>query len=241
MIGQAVMKQSGKFPCEAAIIRFLALTGARRGEALALQWSDINGNCAALRDSKTGPKAIWLAAPVRDMLQELRLTASGPYVFGVGSQATKCHRVEHVWRVALRSAGLCGIRLHDLRHGFASVGVSNGEDLRTIAGLLGHADFSTTLNYAHLAAAPVEAAAQRVSETLARALRSKRPTTSERQPARPYGLSENGWTRHVNAYRRQPLRLVEFCVLRQLDPSAFHKALLRLNDRRRRALKATAK
>lgn len=174
-IGQAVIKQSGTFPREAALIRFLALTGARRGEALALRWRDINGTCAVLPDSKTGPKTLWLAAPVRTMLQELQQSGGGPYVFGTNGQPANRHRIDYVWRTARRLAGTSGIRLHDLRHGFASAGVSSGEDLRTIAGLLGHADFATTLGYAHLADAPVAAAAQRVSATLARALESNPP------------------------------------------------------------------
>ena len=72
-------------------------------------------------------------------------------------------------------AGLPGLRLHDLRHNYASVAVTTGEQLRTVAGLLGHAEVATTMGYAHLAQGPIKAAAGRVSNHLATAITPAEP------------------------------------------------------------------
>ncbi|MEO1459776.1 MAG: site-specific integrase, partial [Pseudomonadota bacterium] len=147
---------------------FLALTGARRGEALGLDWDMIDGPRAVLPDSKTGPRTIWLGAPARALLATLPRTSS-PRVFP-GQNARTAKTLTTVWHRVRARAGLAGVRLHDLRHGFAATGVGQGEAARTIQGLLGHADLDTTLGYARLAEAPVAAAASRVGKRLSTAL-----------------------------------------------------------------------
>jgi integrase len=157
-------------PVEAACIRFLMLTGARRGEALSLEWSMVQSDRATLPDSKTGPKCLWFATPVRQILAGLDRVKGTPYVFvrpcGRGIHSS----LDRVWRAVRRQGGLAGLRLHDLRHSYASVAVSNGEELRTVAALLGHSQMVTTLGYAHLADRPVMAAARRIDDHLAAAL-----------------------------------------------------------------------
>ena len=161
-------------PIEVAAIRFLMLTGARQSEALALEWTMIHGSRAALPDSKTGPKTIWLCAPVRRLLAALAEISASPRVFAMPHGQTIRSSLQRCRREVRALSGLDGVRLHDLRHSYASVAVSTGEDLKTVAGLLGHAELETTKGYAHLAIAPIQAAAGRVSGHLAAALT---PTT----------------------------------------------------------------
>ena len=163
------------------VFGFSLLTGARRGEALALEWPMIEGDRAILPDSKTGPKCLWLATPVRRLLAALVRIEGSQLVFarpcgrGLGSS------LERVWHGVREGAGLDGLRLHDLRHNYASVAVNIGEELRTVAGLLGHSQMTTTRGYAHLADRRVMAAAWRVDEHLAASLEP--PETVE--PIRP--------------------------------------------------------
>ncbi len=168
-------------PVEVALIRFVMLTGARRGEALTLEWTMIQGSQAVLPDSKTGPKTLWLCAPVRRLLSGLAKEAMSLRVFVMPDGRNMGGALDRVWTEARRLAGLEGLRLHDLRHSYASVAVSTGEDLKTVAGLLGHAELETTKGYAHLAIAPIQAAAGRIAHHLADAIRPNVPV----EPIRP--------------------------------------------------------
>lgn len=80
---------------------------------------------------------------------------------------------QQVWRVVRVAAGLPGLRLHDLRHSFASVGLARGDALPIIGAILGHADVKTTSRYAHLADDPVRNAADQISETISTAIKGK--------------------------------------------------------------------
>ena len=187
-------------PIEVACIRFLMLTGARRGEALNLEWSMIQTDRATLPDSKTGPKCLWFATPVRQLLAGLDRVKGSPFVFVRPCGRGIASSLDRVWRGVRKAARLDGVRLHDLRHSYASVAVSNGEELRTVAALLGHSQMVTTLGYAHLADRPVMAAARRVDDHLAAAL-----TPSEAvEPIRP-----KSWERKQRRSRKQrPSRAV---------------------------------
>ena len=162
-------------PVEVACIRFLMLTGARRGEALKLEWSMVQRDRATLPDSKTGPKCLWFAMAVRKILAGLDRVKGSSLVFvrsggrGIGSS------LDRVWCAVRRQAGLDGLRLHDLRHSYASVAVGSGEELRTVAVLLGHSQMVTTMGYAHLVEQPVMAAARRIDGHLSEALTPSDP------------------------------------------------------------------
>ena len=121
-----------------------------------------------LPDSKTGPRTFWLASPTRAILDALPRRDGCALVFA--SDKGKPVSLVQPWEVIRTKAGLRRLRLHDLRHNHAAVAVGNGEGLRIVAGLLGHADIETTFGYAHLAEGAVFEAAQRVSRTLADAL-----------------------------------------------------------------------
>jgi integrase len=95
--------------------------------------------------------------------------------------------VEKLWRVLRTAAGFPHLRLHDLRHSFASAGLAGGDTLPVIGALLGHADVKTTARYAHLAEDPVRLAANRISGAIAAAMASQvntvAPLLSMRKPA----------------------------------------------------------
>ena len=156
----------------AQIIRFLALTGARRGEAIGARWEYLHGDQMVLPDSKTGPKSIWLPAAVLALLGRVKRHPDNPWIFSKKGRTAFTQELSLAWYDIRSAAGLHGLRLHDLRHGYAAAAVSQGHDLKTVGRLLGHTDFATTLGYAHLSQRHVAEAAQRVSGRLGAALLS---------------------------------------------------------------------
>lgn len=226
---------------EAALIRFLAYTGARLGEVIALTWDQLHPHRAVLRDSKTGPKTLWLPAQALELLQTLpRNAPNAPVFLPQLTRGTVRNRVRMVWQRVLALAYLGRLRIHDLRHSFASVGASLGIDLRVLAGLLGHADYSSTLCYAHLARAPVGRAAERVSRRLALALRPKEPLTPHLTVAKQSSqLLGKAMRLHVRDYRSKPADYRDFCRERGIDIAAFLSALQ--IDRQRRQVLSRAR
>lgn len=162
-----------------SVIRLLALTGARKGEIEGLRWAEVDAVNACLRlgDSKTGQKIVPLGAAALALLQGLPKSNASPFVFparpqGPGPHPEPAHFVgtPKVWKAVTAAAELFGVRLHDLRHTFASLGVGGGHSLPMIGKILGHADVKTTAQYAHLADDPVRAAVDRIADTAAAAL-----------------------------------------------------------------------
>ncbi len=159
-------------PMEAAAIRLLAFTGARRGEILNLTHGevDLENRVLKLKDSKTGKKPVKLNAPSIAILAGLpRLAGCNLVVWGSGGRPLG--GIHQTWTAVRKAAGLVDIRLHDLRHSFASVLVSGGASLPLIGALLGHANPSTTARYAHLYDDPVTQAAERAGEAIASAMK----------------------------------------------------------------------
>lgn len=222
------------YPTEVALIRFLAYTGSRFGEALVLTWEQLHAKRAVLRDSKTGPKTLWLSVEAEAVLDAMPRGAPSAWVFAPDLARSTCRcRVRRVWKRALRLASLGSVRLHDLRHSFASVGASIGLDLRILGGLLGHADYSSTMCYAHLGRVPVAGAAERVSRRLANALRPAKPVTPIPPTAKPSSLqADRTLHEHVHDYRQHPVDFRIFCAARGLDEHVFVSALR--DDRTRR-------
>lgn len=164
--------------CDA--VRILLLTGARRSEILSLEWGRIMGARAVLEDSKTGPRTIWLNAPARSILDARKAEATGPYVFPAARIDGPMKVLDRAWALIRKEARLGTLRVHDLRHHFASVAVSNGIDLRLVGQLLGHHDIDSTLGYAHLATGALMRSATRVSGRIDRCLRGQGSDNSAR-------------------------------------------------------------
>lgn len=149
-------------------IRLLRLTGARLGEILHLKWEYINWEKGTLDlpDSKTGKKTIYLNEPARDILSEIVRLPDNPYVCCGLVPRARIVDLQKPWRRIRAKAGLDDVRIHDLRHTFASVAVSNGLSLPMIGALLGHSQPTTTARYAHLASDPLIEAAEMIGRRI---------------------------------------------------------------------------
>lgn len=159
-------------PSTITAVRLLILTGCRREEILALKWEHVDLENACLRppDSKTGAKVVFLNQPALELLAQTPRLEGNPYVCPGHKAGGHLVGLPKAWTRILKRAGLEGVRLHDLRHSFASVGAAAGLGLPIIGALLGHTQAATTQRYAHLGADPIRAANEEVGRRLAEAL-----------------------------------------------------------------------
>jgi integrase len=167
--------QQSKNPYPATAIKLLLLTGCRRGEIVNLRWGhvDFERECLRLPDSKTGAKVVYLNAPARVLLQELpRMAGNSRVIPGVKAESASA-AIDKVWSRVRKAAELKDLRLHDLRHSFASIGAAGGLSLPIIGALLGHKHAMTTARYAHLSADPLRAANDMVGARIAAAMNLK--------------------------------------------------------------------
>jgi integrase len=173
-IGEALSKleEEGVNAAAIAAIRLLMLTGGRRGEIIGLcwKWIDFERCCLRLPDSKTGAKIVPLGDPAIELLRALPVIAGCPFVFPASRGDGHIVGLPSVWEKLIELTELQGLRLHDLRHSFASVAVSSGESLYVVGKILGHRQARTTEIYAHLADDPVRAAADRAARKIQEAL-----------------------------------------------------------------------
>jgi integrase len=163
---------AGKLETEYMIAAFklLILTGCRLGEIQTMKWSYIQGNALMLPDSKTGKKKVYLGQAALDVLTEIKRKDDNEYVICGKLEGAYITDFQKPWRRIRSYAGIEDVRIHDLRHSFASGAVSMGESLPMIGKLLGHDHVQTTARYAHLADAPMHEAADRVSDAIAKTL-----------------------------------------------------------------------
>jgi integrase len=169
----------------AAAVRLLMLTGCRKSEILSLRWEwvDFERSCLRLPDSKTGAKVVPLAASAMGLLSEF--LRKSPYVLPAARGAGHYTGLQKDWeRVRLR-AGLPGLRLHDLRHSFASFAVADGNTLFMVGKVLGHKQARTTEVYAHLADDPLRAVADRTAARIAAAMKGSEGEDGKVVPVYP--------------------------------------------------------
>jgi integrase len=159
-----------------AAVRLLLFTGARLSEILTLRWSavDLAAGTARLSESKTGPKTIYFSAPALEVLAQLPREAGNPFVICGDRAGSHLVNLQKPWRAIRGEAGLDDVRLHDLRHTFASVGAAGGASLPMIGALLGHSQPQTTDRYAHLASDPLRAASDAIARRIAASLEDVR-------------------------------------------------------------------
>ena len=163
-LGQVLSAHEKRHRHQVAVIRLLVLTGCRKGEILNLQWSFYRDGHLHLPDSKTGPKIIFLSTPARQILDNLPQGRSKWVFPGPGHGKPLSH--VSLWLQVRKQAGLDSVRLHDLRHSYASTAIGHGVDFRTVGALLGHEDSNTTLKYVHLCDDAVLASAQMVGDAI---------------------------------------------------------------------------
>ena len=155
---------------QADIIRLLLLTGCRKNEIVTMRWQDIDGDTLSLADAKSGPRRVVLNAPARAILERQPRTGSA-YVFpSPFDPARPLSSHLPLWYLVRREIGVEDVRIHDLRHTFASHAVLRGVPLPVVSRLLGHKRPSMTLRYAHVGDKETEAAAERIGLAISRTL-----------------------------------------------------------------------
>jgi integrase len=170
-------ERDGASPYIVAAIRLLVFTGARLSEILTLKWEhvDFEHSCLRLPDSKTGAKVIHLNPPALAVLASLPRLEGNPHVIPGERRGAHLVNLEKPWRRIRGRAGLDDVRLHDLRHSFASFGAGAGLGLPVIGALLGHTQAATTARYAHLAVDPLKQASDLIGSRITAAMASGTP------------------------------------------------------------------
>ena len=172
-LGEALAEADGENRFAVAAIRMLALSGCRKNEILSLRWAWVDFERAALQlpDSKTGAKVVPLGVPALELLQTMPRIDGNPHVFPSAVSDGHFVGLQKVWARIRVDAKIPDVRLHDLRHSFASVGAASGDSLYVIGKLLGHAQSRTTQRYAHLGDDPLRSAADRIAGKIAAAMK----------------------------------------------------------------------
>ena len=157
---QSVELDGTETPYIVAAFRLLILTGCRLGEIQTLKWEYITADGMELPDTKTGARRIPLPAAARAVLSALPRLHDNSYVIAGKLPGAYASDFQHPWRRIRAKAGLDDVRIHDLRHTYASNAVSSGMPIQMVGRLLGHSQIQTTMRYAHLADDPVRKAAE---------------------------------------------------------------------------------
>ena len=152
-----------------AALRLLMLTGCRRDEILTLRWEDVDRTVGELRlrRTKTGPRTVPITPDVERVLAGISRSAGNPWVIAGRQPRTRLTHLRYYWAKVRERAGLGDVRIHDLRHSYASHALALGESLSLIARLVGHARIASTLRYAHLMRDSEKQAAARVGDSIA--------------------------------------------------------------------------
>jgi len=158
-------EKESKNPWALYAIRLLLVTGCRLNEVLTLKWTEVDFDNQYLRlsDSKTGKKLIYLSKLAIDLLRRIPQKQDNPYVICGEKKDSHLINLQKSWRRIRTKIGLEDVRLHDLRHTFASIAASKGLSLPVIGALLGHKQPQTTARYAHLIGQPLIDASEKIS------------------------------------------------------------------------------
>ncbi len=149
-------------------IRLLMLTGCRLNEIQTLRWEDVDLDNGELRlhDSKSGARMVPLSQAAASVLSSVPRVDDNPWVIAGRKPGAHLTDMQHPWRRIRARAGLEDLRIHDLRHSFASRALALGESLPMIGKLLGHTQVQTTARYAHLARESVKASASKIADSI---------------------------------------------------------------------------
>jgi integrase len=171
-IGAALDALHRVYPLQTTALRLLMLTGCRHGEILNLRWEQIAGSRLNLTKSKTGPRGVQLGDATAAALRLVPRHPTSPWLFPQAKDPTKpIPSVGEFWhKVVLKRAKVKPLRIHDLRHNYASHAAILKENTITIAQLLGHSGTDNTHRYMHLADKPIRDAADLVCGIIANAL-----------------------------------------------------------------------
>ncbi len=163
-----ILQDGSEARAAVAAIRLLMLTGCRLMEIQKLRWENVDMEAGELHlpDTKTGGRVVPLAPSAVRLLASLPRDQDNPWVIAGRKPGSHLTDLQHPWRRIRERAGLDGVRIHDLRHSFASRALALGEGLPMIGKLLGHTQVQTTARYAHLARDTVKASAARIGDSI---------------------------------------------------------------------------
>lgn len=163
-LGNVLQSTAVRHPIHTAAVTLLLLTGCRKSEITFLRWSEVKGNRLLLADSKTGGRTVWLGNTARAIINSVGRRGPNEPVFPLKARSRSA--LNSFWCTVRMEAGLPGVRLHDLRHSFASFAARRSETLPMIGKLLGHSNANSTARYAHLDDATALNVAQRIGTIL---------------------------------------------------------------------------
>jgi len=174
-------EKKGVNPKAIAVIRLLTLTGCRRNEIAALRWTEVDFERTVIRltperhkgGSEGRTKVVPLGGPALQLLASLPRYAGSEFVFPGTTGTSHFQGTQRIWEKIRDAAEIPDVRLNDLRHSFASAGLTGGDTLAVLGALLGHSNARTTSRYAHLSDNPTKVAADRISGAIASALDGK--------------------------------------------------------------------
>lgn len=182
------LQHEGMNPYAIAAVKLLMLTGCRRSEILTLKHDAVDEERCILwlPDSKTGARPVQVGETTIELIRSLPRVEDNPYVLPGAKPGHPLSSLQKYWDTVRRRADLPAVRLHDLRHSFASVVVEGGDSLFMVQKLLGHSQARTTEIYAHLANDPLRQAAERAAGRIAKALSTGMTPrdVAEQQPVR---------------------------------------------------------
>lgn len=173
----AVLEDGSETIHAVSAILLLIYTGCRLNEILTLRWDYIAPHHLELPDSKTGKRRIPLPREAHDILMDLPRRDGNPYVILGEGDHEPLVNLQKPWRRIRCMAGLDDVRIHDLRHTYASVAMKSGIDPFTLKEIMGHKNLQTTLRYAHLEDEAVQRAAGSVASRLAGSIRKQASNT----------------------------------------------------------------
>lgn len=178
----------GENPSAIAAIRLLLLTGCRKSEILSLKWKHVDSerHRLVLEDSKTGARVVPVGRAVIKLLENVKRVDGTPYVFPASTGEGHYIGLPKIWRKVRKAAEMPELRLHDLRHHYASTGVMRGDPLLIIGRVLGHRQYSTTERYSHVHDDPMHQTADGIASEIERGLtKKKQKNTQETGEAPP--------------------------------------------------------
>lgn len=175
--GQKKIGPRSERPSMVAAIRLLLFTGCRVGEILSLRWPHVHleRKLLLLPDSKTGAKAVYLSEAAVQVLTAIKRDPNSDYVLEGNRPGHPITSLRKPWMHLCAAAKLENVRLHDIRHSFASVGAAGGLSLQMIGALLGHTQPATTARYAHFAASPLHEAVNAIGAKMLAAMTLNTP------------------------------------------------------------------
>jgi integrase len=167
-------------------VSMLQWTGARRGEVLGMLWGDVDLGAGTWSKPPSSTKQnqhheIPLPAPALALLARIQQEQGYPkrplptHVFPSTGATGHLVEIKKAWATLCKAAGITNLRLHDLRHSYASALVSSGASLPLIGAMLGHASPATSARYAHMYSDPMRAAAEKIGKLIEDAGRGSPP------------------------------------------------------------------